>query len=244
MDFVCSDGKCPICVLSQQSPDLWYTFCLPPVDQLRSRQSCSRCQLRRFFLLFLDSEKLRRGEILDFRRRDHPDQRLSSSLDAAYHAILLDLRQQAALFWIKVFESILVAGAIALAARWARLLWILLFAVLPTLYSNGTLIKGTEAAAALFMLRSRFFTLSLFAREPSRWKWSLAITVFLLPPVRLEYVAISVTATAALCLLECSERKESLAATSLNRLVASTRSLNSAIPFAGACAGILTYSAY
>lgn len=155
--------------------------------------------------------------------------------------------KEAALFGIKAFEIMLVAGAVVLvtlAARLARLLWVLLFAVLPTLYSNVTLIKGTEAAAALFMLGLLFFTLSLFAREPPRWKWPLAITVFFLPWVRLEYVAISITATAALCLLECLQRKESLATTPLNTLIASIRSLNSAIPFAGACVGILTYFAY
>lgn len=124
--------------------------------------------------------------------------------------------KEAAPFGIKAFEIRLVAGAVALvalAARLARLLWVLLFAVLPTLHSNVVLVKRTEAAAALFMLGLLFFVLSLFAREPPRWKWPPAITVFFLPRVRLEYVAISITATAALCLLECSQRKESLATT-------------------------------
>ena len=118
-----------------------------------------------------------------------------------------------ALFGIKAFEIMLVTGAVVLvvlAARVARLPWILLFAALPMLLNRRHLMIGMEAAAALFTLGVLFLVLSLFARDPLRWKWPLAVTVFTLPWVRLEYVAISMAATGALCLIEWSRRKESL----------------------------------
>ena len=150
-----------------------------------------------------------------------------------------------ALFGIKAFEIMLVTGAVVLvvlAARLARLPWILLFAVLPGLLSRPYLMVGMEAAAALFTLGVLFLVLSLFARDPLRWKWPLVVTVFTLPWVRLEYVAISMAATVALCLIEWSRRKD------LHlwdrRFISSLSSLKSLIPFAGACAGILAYFVY
>ena len=63
--------------------------------------------------------------------------------------------REAALFAIKAFEIMLVAGGVALvaaAARLARLPWVLMFAALPMLYRLRALFLGLEAAAALFML--------------------------------------------------------------------------------------------
>ena len=161
---------------------------------------------------------------------------------------------ETALFGIKAFEIMLVTGAVVLvvlAARLARLPWILLFAVLPGLLSRPYLMVGMEAAAALFTLGILFLVLSLFARDPLRWKWPLVVTVFTLPWVRLEYVAISMAATVALCLIEWSRRKESLVGGgggggvwSLSVLISSLSSLRSFIPFAGACAGISMYFVY
>jgi len=81
------------------------------------------------------------------------------------------LDKETALFGIKAFEIMLVAGAVALiaaAARLARLPWILLFALLPTLYQHRALFLGLEAAAALFMLALLFLALTLYARNPAR----------------------------------------------------------------------------
>ena len=154
---------------------------------------------------------------------------------------------ETALFGIKAFEIMLITGAVVLvvlAARLARLPWILLFAVLPMLLNRRPLMVGMEAAAALFTLGVLFLVLSLFARDPLRWRWPLAVTVFTLPWARLEYVAISMAATVALCLIEWSRRKESLAWVSLGAFISSLSSLRSLIPFAGACAGILMYFVY
>ena len=154
-----------------------------------------------------------------------------------------------ALFGIKAFEIMLVAGAVVLivvAARLARLPWILLFAVLPVLYHHRPLISGMEAAAALFMLGLLFFALTLFARNPTRWRWLLAVVAFLLPWVRLEYAAISLAATAALHLVERPRRKRpSGGPWTWDALVRSISSLdNATVPLLGACAGILVYFAY
>ena len=118
--------------------------------------------------------------------------------------------KEAALFAIKAFEIMLVAGGVALvtaAARLARLPWYLMFAALPMLYQHRDLIVGMEAAAALFMLGLFMLTVCLFARSPARWQWPLAAVAFALPWVRLEYIAISLAATAALCLVEWSWRE-------------------------------------
>ena len=153
--------------------------------------------------------------------------------------------KEAALFGIKAFEIMLVAGAvacIAAAARLARLPWILLFAALPVLYQKSALFLGLEAAAALFMLGLFFLALMLYARNPARWTWSLAAVAFLLPWVRLEYVAISVAAMAALCFVEWSWRERPAGALWRNLILAAPpRTL---VPVGSAIAGLLVYFLY
>ena len=154
--------------------------------------------------------------------------------------------KEAALFAIKAFEIMLVAGGVALvaaAARLARLPWVLMFAALPMLYHIPFLIKGVEAAAALFMLGVFILTACLFARSPARWQWPLAAVAFALPWVRLEYVAISLAATAALCLIEWSWRERAPGA-SLGERARSARSVKAIVPSLAAGAGILVYFAY
>ena len=161
-----------------------------------------------------------------------------------------------ALFAIKAFEVMLVAGGVALvagAARVARLPWILLFAALPTLYRNTALFKGMEAAAALFLLAVFLLAICLFVRDPTRWRQPLAAVAFALPWVRLEYVAISLAATAALCLVEWSGRQPSALAGGLREALPPARrertrrsvlALDAAAPLFGALAGVLAYFAY
>ncbi len=156
------------------------------------------------------------------------------------------LDKEAALFGIKAFEIMLIAGGvalIALAARLARLPWILLFALLPMLYQHHALFLGLEAAAGLFMLGLFFLTLMLYARDPARRKWPLSAAAFALPWVRLEYVAISLTATAALCLIEWSWQ-ERPPGTSWKELVRSIPPLKAVVPLLAAGASILVYFAY
>ena len=153
--------------------------------------------------------------------------------------------KQAALFAIKAFEIMLIAGAvacIATAARLARLPWILLFATLPLLYRHLALFRGMEAAAALFMLGLFFLALMLYARNPARWTWPLAAVAFALPWVRLEYLAISLSAMAALCVIEWSWR-ERPAGASWRGLILST-SPRTLVLISGAIAGILAYLLY
>ena len=151
--------------------------------------------------------------------------------------------KETALFAIKAFEIMLVAGGVSLvaAAAWlSRLPWILLFAVLPALYLQGGMLRGMEAAAGLFMLGLFFFTIALFARDPARWRWPLAVAAFALPWVRLEYAAISLAATAALLLIEWSWQ---------DRLPPGARArsiltLGAVGPFLAAGAGLLAYFGY
>ena len=165
--------------------------------------------------------------------------------------------KEAALFAIKAFEIMLIAGGVALvtaAARLARLPWILLFALLPMLYQQHALFLGMEAAAALFMLGLFILTACLFARSPTRWKWPLAAIAFALPWVRLEYIAISLAVTAVLGLIEWSWREppspspvegdgEGLG-TPERGLARSVLAMNTVAPLLGAVAGILVYFAY
>ena len=154
--------------------------------------------------------------------------------------------KEAALFGIKAFEIMLVAGGVALvaaAARLARLPWILLFAALPMLYQQRALFLGLEAAAALFMLGLFFLALVLYARDPARWQWSLAALAFALPWVRLEYIAISLATTAALCLIEWSWRERAPGAP-LGARARSVLSVKAVVPFLAAGAGPLVYFAY
>ena len=169
-----------------------------------------------------------------------------------------------ALFAIKAFEIMLVAGGVALAAgaaRVARLPWILLFAALPALYGNPALFLGLEAAAGLFLLGLFLLAVCLFARDPGRWRWPLAAVAFALPWVRLEYVAVAVAATAGLCLVEWSDRLPSTLSGEGRGLSVdgpsprarrggwsgwgrSVLALNAAAPLSGAVAGILAYFAW
>ena len=154
--------------------------------------------------------------------------------------------KETALFAIKAFEIVLVAGGVAFvaaAARLARLPWYLMFAALPMLYRQHALIAGMEAAAALFMLCLFILAACLFARSPARWKWPLAAVVFALPWVRLEYVAVSLAATAALCLVEWS-RQERTPGTPRGERARSALSVEALTPFLAAGAGILAYFAY
>ena len=154
--------------------------------------------------------------------------------------------KEGALFAIKALEIMLIAGAVALivgAARLARLPWYLLFALLPILYQTQVLFHGLEAAAALFMLGLLFLALLLYARNPERWTWPLAVVAFALPWVRLEYIAISLTATAALLLLEWSRRERPVGA-SWRAALTATPYRRVFVPIIGAVSGILTYFAY
>ena len=155
--------------------------------------------------------------------------------------------RDAALFAIKGFEILLVAGGVALitlAARLARLPWVLMFAALPALYAHDDLIMvaGLEAAAALFMLGLFVLHICLFARNPARWSRPLAAVAFALPFARLEYIAISLASTAALCLLEWSWRNP--AARALRGRAESIRALEALTPLGGAVAGVLVYFAW
>ena len=151
-----------------------------------------------------------------------------------------------ALFAVKVFEIMLVAGAVVLivvAARLAHLPWVLLFAALPMLYRAEGLLRGMEAAAGLFMLGLLFLALVLFAREPGRWRWLLTAVAFLLPWVRLEYAAISVAATGTLCFIEWSWR-DGEHGRAPGGAIRSMSSLAAFTPLLGACAGVLVYFAW
>ena len=137
-----------------------------------------------------------------------------------------------ALFAIKSFEIMLVAGGVALAAaaaRVARLPWVLLFAVLPAIYQTPGMLRGLEAAAGLFFLGLFLLAVCLFARDPAGWRWPLAAVAFALPWVRLEYVAVSVATTAMLWFFEWSRGKNG------------RRSVRATTPLLGAVAGILVY---
>ena len=154
--------------------------------------------------------------------------------------------KEAALFAIKAFEIMLVAGGVALvaaAARPAGMPWYLLFAALPMLYRRHALIAGMEAAAALFMLGLFFLAAMLYARDSQRRQWPLAAVAFALPWVRLEYIAISLAATAALGLIEWS-RQERAPGASLGERARSALSVKAVVPFLAAAAGIPAYFAY
>ena len=80
---------------------------------------------------------------------------------------------ESALFAIKAFEIMLVSTAsclVVLAARLARLSWILLFAILSTFLTNPSLYMEMEAAAGMFCLAMYLLGLVLFARSPERWQ--------------------------------------------------------------------------
>ena len=151
--------------------------------------------------------------------------------------------KETALFGIKAFEIMLVAGGAALiaAAAWlARLAWPLLFVALPTLWRNPIeLLYGLEAAAAMFTLALLILAVCVYMRHPDRWKWHLAALAFALPWVRIEYIAISLAATAALCAIEWSrQERHSLRPSALANI------RHTYIPLIGATTGMLAYFAY
>ena len=163
-----------------------------------------------------------------------------------------------ALFGIKAFELCLIGGSVALLALSAwlcRLPWPALVAILPLLYQqNAALWSGMEGAAGLFALSLLFLSLSLTARQPARWWPLLAAVAFLLPWVRLEYMAISLAATAGAALLCGTRRTPEPAAggggrahpvglrNRISRLISGRPSRYA--PFLGACLGIVIYFAY
>ena len=151
--------------------------------------------------------------------------------------------KETALFGIKAFEIMLVAGGVALivlAAWLMRLAWPLLFAALPMLYLDPReLLQGLEAAIAMFILALLILTVCLYMRAPQRRKWHIAALAFALPWVRIEYIAISLAATAAICAIEWSrQERRSLRLSELSNL------RYAYIPLIGAVAGILVYFAY
>ena len=152
------------------------------------------------------------------------------------------------LFAVKAFEIMLIAGGVALvagAARVSRLPWILLFAMLPALYAQSGMVVGLEAALGLFTLGLLLLIACLFERDPARWRWPLAAVVFALPWARLEYVAIAMAVSAALCFLEWSDRREPLQGQRRpNGADAHPWRWQTAVPLAAAMAGILLYFVY
>ena len=153
-----------------------------------------------------------------------------------------------ALFAVKAFEIMLVAGGVALvavAARVARLPWILLLAALPALYAQRAMLLGLEAALVLFMLGLLILATCLFARQPARWRWPLAALAFALPWARLELAAVAVAVTGALCLLEWSGRFPTSMRTDATRgFPRRGRNLRSLAPLVAAVGGLLAYFAY
>ena len=150
-----------------------------------------------------------------------------------------------ALFAIRAFEILLIAGGVALiavAARLARLPWILLLAAPAALYQRQGMLLGLEAAASLAMLGLLVLALVLVARNPPRWTWLLAAVAFALPWVRLELAAVSVTATVMLCAIEWS-RQDAPFGAAAGGILRAVRS-RPFVPLLGACAGFLLYFAY
>ena len=151
--------------------------------------------------------------------------------------------KETALFGIKAFEIMLVAGGvalIALAAWLSRLAWPLLFAALPMLYRNPReLLLGLEAAAAMFALSMLILAVCLYMRDPRRWKWHLFALAFALPWVRLEYIAVSLAVTAVLCAIEWSRQERRS-----RRLSELANIRHTYTPLIGAVAGMAVYFAY
>ena len=154
---------------------------------------------------------------------------------------------ESALFAIRALEIMLVAGGVCLiaaAARLARHPWIVLFAVLPALYCEPSMLLGLEAAAGLFFLGVAFVCLVLFVDDAGRWRWALAGIAFLLPWVRLEYVAISLLVTAAACSLPNSGPARDAGPAPAKGWRRFARLRTDGVPLLAAIAGVLAYFAY
>ena len=149
---------------------------------------------------------------------------------------------------VKALEIGLLAGGVALvavAARLARLPWILLAFVPLALSQHGGLVAGMEASARLFSYGLLFAFLGGYARNPERWKWPLAGVAFVLPWVRLEDLAVAMAVTATLLLLEVrSLRGGRAASAALPGPVDSWTSLPALRPFLAAAASLPVYCAY
>ena len=150
---------------------------------------------------------------------------------------------ESALFGIKALEIMLIAGGVcllALAVRLAHMPWILLFAVLPALYLEQGMLFGMEAAAGAFFLGATLLAAVLFMRDAERWRWLFAAIAFLLPWVRLEYVAIALVVTGGLALLP----RGTIARGSWRRYFSVAWMRVEGVPLFAAIAGVLVYFAY
>ena len=150
---------------------------------------------------------------------------------------------ESALFGIKALEIMLITGGVcllAVAVRLAQLPWILLFAVLPGLYVQQGMLVGMEAAAGAFFLGATLLAGVLFAQDAQRWRWLLAGVAFLLPWVRLEYVAIALFVTGALALVPAYR----VGATSRRAYFSVAWLGAEGLPLLAAIAGILAYFLY
>lgn len=149
---------------------------------------------------------------------------------------------ETALFGIKALEIMLIAAGVvlvAVAVRVAGLPWILLFAMLPALYAQSGMLFGLEAAAGACSLGAFLLAAVLFVRDARRWRGFFAAGAFLLPWVRLEYAAIAVFATGALCLLPATgSRWQARGCFRWAKL------RTDCLPLLGALAGILAYFLY
>ena len=152
-----------------------------------------------------------------------------------------------ALVAIKGLEIGLLAGGVALvavAARLARLPWILLAFVPLALSQHGGLIAGMEAAARVFAYGLMFAFLGGYARNAERWKWPLAGLAFALPWVRLEDLAVSVAVTGTLFLLEIRRFRGEGGGGELQERGASWTSLPALGPLLATAASLPVYCAY
>ena len=112
---------------------------------------------------------------------------------------------ETALHAIKAFEIALVAGALALvvvAGYMARLPWAPMIAIPAVLFAQRSLLRGMESALALFVLAALFAALVLWGRSSGARRQPLGVILFLLPWVRLEFAAISLSAALALYAVE------------------------------------------
>ena len=160
---------------------------------------------------------------------------------------------ESALFAIKALEIMLISAGVCLVAVAVRLAlqpWILLFAALPALYCEPSMLLGLEAAAGLFFLGATFVCLVLFVHDARRWRWALAGVVFLLPWVRLEYAGISLLVATAVCFLPASPARRPLSSAALGGSAQEQRWRSAArlridgVPLLAAVAGILAYFLY